>query len=57
MTLARYRKLWGTVATLVVGWVTLKLGLDLDPDLAALISGTLAAIALERLPNAPKLDQ
>lgn len=48
---SRYKKLVGAVVAMAFGWVVLKLGLDVDADLAALITGTITAILVERLEN------
>lgn len=48
---SRYKKLVGAVVAMVVGWVALKFGLDLDEDLAALITGVVTAFLVERLEN------
>lgn len=51
LPIARYSKLVGAIASMVLGWIVLKLGLDLDADLAAAITGLITAVAVERLRN------
>lgn len=52
-TPARYRKAIVGILTPLVGWLCLKIGLDLDADTTAYVVSVATGLVVAAVPNAP----